>query len=114
VREFTLIVKNGKNGDNRVSAALIWVNEKQVMRVEEFNQQVDELRRTRLLEKENELMVEPRSKPGAFITLNIMGEGRNTPPVANAGPDQEKQGCRPFSQNLDTSRLCKKRKLGSD
>lgn len=85
---FILFVKNGRNGTNRVSAALIWINGKQIIGVSDFNNQVDSLARPVVLKAVNEIKVELRSKPGDFITINIIGLGLNTPPVAHAGPDQ--------------------------
>lgn len=85
---FLLLVENGKNGTNRVSAALIWVNGKQVIGARDFNNHVDLLTRSVVLKATNEIKVELRSKPGSFITISIIGLGMNTPPVANAGPDQ--------------------------
>ncbi|NWG12949.1 MAG: tandem-95 repeat protein [Acidobacteria bacterium] len=85
---FILTVKNGKNGSFRVSAALIWINGKQIIGVLDFNNQVDLLTRPVAIEAVNEIKVELRSKPGDFITINILGIDMNTPPVAEAGPDQ--------------------------
>jgi len=75
-----LTVKNGKNGSFRVSAALIWINGEKVIGVEDFNNQVDLLTRPVILNATNEIKVELRSKPGAFITINIIGIDMNTPP----------------------------------
>ena len=86
--DFILTVKNGKNGSFRVSAALIWINGKQVIGVSDFNNQVDLITRAITLKAANEIKVELRSKPGDFISINIIGLDINTPPVANAGPDQ--------------------------
>ena len=38
---FTLIVMNGRNGQNRVSSAIIRINGKQILGPSDFNQQVD-------------------------------------------------------------------------
>jgi RHS repeat-associated protein len=85
---FMLTVKNGKNGSFRVSAALIWINGKQIIGVADFNNQVDLLTCPVVLKAVNEIKVELRSKPGDFLTVNIIGIDRNTPPAAEAGPDQ--------------------------
>ena len=86
--EFILTVKNGKNGAFRVSAALIWVNGFQVLGPSDFNNRVDVLTKEIPVRISNEIMVELRGKPGDFISINIVGININTPPVANAGPDQ--------------------------
>ncbi len=54
----------------------------------DFNNQVDLITRAITLKAVNEIKVELRSKPGDFISINIIGVDINTPPVANAGPDQ--------------------------
>ena len=86
--DFMLVVKNGRNGSYRVSAALIWINGKKVVDVSDFNNQVDLITRQVSLNATNEIKVELRSKPGDFININIIGLDINVPPVANAGPDQ--------------------------
>ncbi len=85
---FALVVKNGKDGNNRVSSAVIQINGKQILGPSDFNEQVDLVTRDFTLELSNEITVELSSKPGSFIVVNIIAEGQNTPPVANAGPDQ--------------------------
>ena len=85
---FMLTVKNGKNGRFRVSAASISMDRKQVIGVSDFNNQVNLITRAIALKTTNEIKVELFSKPGDFITVNIMGLDRNTPPVADAGADQ--------------------------
>ncbi len=85
---FALVVKNGKDGNNRVSSAVIKINGKQILGPSDFSQQVDLVTRDFTLRESNEITVELRSKPGSFIVVNIIAEGQNTPPVANAGPDQ--------------------------
>ena len=71
---YTLIVHNGKNGQNRVSSARIWLNDKQILGPSDFNQQVDVITRTVTLKKTNTIKVELMSKPGSFIFVNIIGE----------------------------------------
>jgi hypothetical protein len=85
---FELVVQNGKNGKNRASAALIWINGQQILGPSDFNQQVDVITKSISLKENNEIKVELRSNPGSFIVVNIFGKAQNTPPVANAGPDQ--------------------------
>jgi hypothetical protein len=55
--KFTLIVMNGKNGQNRVSSAIIRINGKQVLGPSDFNQQVDVLKKTLTLKSNNEIKV---------------------------------------------------------
>jgi hypothetical protein len=85
---YTLTVKNGKNGSFRVSAALIWINGKAIVGVSDFNNQVALITRPVALKAANEIKVELRGKPGDFIAITIVGIVKNTPPVANAGPNQ--------------------------
>ena len=52
---------------------------------------MDTLTRAITLKGSNEIKVKLsklRSMPGSFIVVNIIAEGRNTPPEANAGSDQ--------------------------
>ena len=84
----SLTAKNGRNGSYRVSSALIWINGKQIFRASDFNNQVNSLTRSVILKTTNEIKVELRGKPGDFIAITITGSDTNTPPVANAGPDQ--------------------------
>jgi len=55
---FILAVKNGKNGSFRGSSALIWINGKQILRVSDFNNQVNSLTRSVVLKANNEIKIE--------------------------------------------------------
>lgn len=85
---FALRIDNGgANGQfGRVSSAVITLNGLVVVGPSDFNQQVAVIQRTVALQAHNVLSVELRSAPNSGLTLQI--SGLNTPPVANAGPDQ--------------------------
>jgi RHS repeat-associated protein len=86
---FNLIVKNGAQGKNRVSSALLWINGTQVVGPSDFNQNINVITKKISLKKGiNQIKVELRSNPGSFIVVNIAGEKDNRPPVSKAGPDQ--------------------------
>ena len=86
---FKLIVKNGKDGKNRVSSALININGFQIVSPFHFNRNVDLINKSISLKRGiNKIIVEIRSNPGSFIVVTIVGDRLNKPPVANAGPDQ--------------------------
>jgi hypothetical protein len=88
IGDFHLLIKNGENGNNRVSSAIVRINGFQILGPSDFSQQVDSIDKPINLTGTNELKVELRSTPGSFITLKIVGNQQNSPPVANAGPDQ--------------------------
>lgn len=75
---FTVIVKNGDAAGGRLSSAKIVLNGAEIVKPSDFNQQVQEIRRTVVLRKNNTLRVELQSKPGSFITISIV---RNPLPV---------------------------------
>ena len=82
-----LVVKNGDNGKNRVSSAVVLVNNHEVLGPSDFNQNVALIRKPlNSLTSANTINVELRSEPGSFITISVVGK-QNTPPVVNAGPD---------------------------
>ena len=88
----TLSVVNGEaDGSNRISSAVITLNGKNVFTTMAFNQEVYRLRATVDLGPQNLLSVKLESKPGSYLTLEIVAEGQNRPPVANAGPDQTRR-----------------------
>jgi uncharacterized protein YjdB len=88
IGDFHLLIKNGENGNNRVSSAIVRINGLQILGPSDFSQQVDSINKPINLTGTNKLQVELRSTPGSFFTLKIVGNLRNSPPVANAGSDQ--------------------------
>ncbi|MGR9053798.1 MAG: hypothetical protein ACU84J_14225, partial [Gammaproteobacteria bacterium] len=86
---FTLVIKNGSDdGSHRVSSAVITINGLIVVGPDRFNEQVDGIKQSLVLQPDNEIAVEIRGKPKDFITVSIVGEHLNQPPEADAGPDQ--------------------------
>ncbi len=69
---FTIIVQNGDAAAGRLSSAKINLNGTEVIKSSDFNQQVQEIRRTVVLRQSNSLRVELQSKPGSFITISIV------------------------------------------
>jgi RHS repeat-associated protein len=74
---------------------VVTLNNIQVLRPNDFNQQVGQITRAVTVRTTNTLKVEVRSQPGSGFTLTIVRGGssncptvNNRPPVANAGPDQ--------------------------
>lgn len=71
---FILIVENGgAGGTNRVSSASIFVNDVEVVRENDFNQRVGNIRRNVPLGSTNTLRVRLRSAPGSFLSIRIIG-----------------------------------------
>lgn len=72
-------IKNGEEQGNnanewrRVSSAVINLNGSEVVGPENFNQQVLSVEKEILLQSQNTLEVEVRSKPGSFVTIEILG-----------------------------------------
>jgi hypothetical protein len=69
---FTVIVQNGDPAGGRLSSAKIVLNGAEIVKPSDFNQQVQEIRRTVVLRENNTLTVELQSKPGSFITISII------------------------------------------
>lgn len=80
--KFTLLVQNGQDGRNRVSSAAIHLNKVEVISPKEFNQQVDRISKEIQLQSVNLLEVRLTSKPGAFITVSLIGQLAITVKVA--------------------------------
>ncbi|MDH4266320.1 MAG: Ig-like domain-containing protein [Deltaproteobacteria bacterium] len=70
---FLLRLSNGTSeGTNRVSSAVIKLNDQEIFRPSDLNQQIGDLsRRVTLVSGENQLEVRLRSAPGAFVTLEL-------------------------------------------
>jgi RHS repeat-associated protein len=95
----TLCLLNGgaNNQYTRVSSAIGTLNNTQVLRTNDFNQQVASITRAVTLRANNTLRIEVRSAQGSGFTLTIVRGGvancpgsSNRAPTANAGPDQTK------------------------
>jgi len=70
-----LIVKNGEgSGANRISSAIVKINDTQVLGTQDFNQNVYEIGVATSLMEHNTITVELRSKPGSFLTIQIKEE----------------------------------------
>ncbi|MCI0372144.1 MAG: hypothetical protein L0214_12420 [candidate division NC10 bacterium] len=68
---FTLIVENGKDGENRLSSAVLTLNGQAVLRPQDLNQQAARVERVVSLHEENRLEVELRGSPGGFLTVRL-------------------------------------------
>jgi Glucodextranase, domain B/K319L-like, PKD domain len=85
---FTLHLQNGgEDGSNRVSSASVWLNGQLLFDPSAFSQQVAGHDVPVDLTDPSTLQVSLASKPGSELTAWIEGVP-NTPPVADAGPDQ--------------------------
>ena len=69
---FTVIVQNGDVAGGRLSSAKIVLNGTEIIKPSDFNQQVQEIRKTVVLRENNTLRVELQAKPGSFITISIV------------------------------------------
>ena len=69
---------------------MIWLNGAEIVKPNEFKKG-GTIEKPVELGETNSLSVELRSKPGTSITLTIQGAYANTPPLADAGPDQTGQ-----------------------
>jgi hypothetical protein len=91
---YTLSVENGnlQNGQNRVTSALITLNGKpDVGLLRDLTVKTATVEKSVMLRKLNVFSVSVVGKRGSYLTLSIRGQTTNTPPVANAGPDQARQ-----------------------
>ncbi len=78
-----LVIRNGDAEDkHRVTSALIFVNGIQLFGPDDFKQKIPVLEAPVDLADTNELVVELRSKPGTFLTIEIMGETNGLPFVS--------------------------------
>jgi RHS repeat-associated protein len=92
----TLCVVNGGWHHHylRIASAVVTLNSVPVLQPKDFNPRIKRLTRAVTLLAKNTLTVEVRSQPGSGMTLWIATGTRcdgNTPPVADAGPDQTVQ-----------------------
>ena len=87
---YTLSVENGnlKTGQNRVTSAVITLNGNLVVGLRDLTAKTATVEKSVTLSKLNVFTVLVEAKRGAYITLSIRGQTANTPPVAEAGPDQ--------------------------
>ena len=82
VSPYNLHVVNGDaNGNYRISSATISLNGVQILGPSDFNQNVATIDRSVTLQSTNTLQVTLASKPGSFLTINILGtNGDHTGP----------------------------------
>jgi hypothetical protein len=88
--QYTLSVQNGNplTGQNRADSAVISLNGKIVVGLRDLTAKTASVEKPATLRKLNVITVLVVGKKGSFITFSIRGQTANTPPVANAGPDQ--------------------------
>lgn len=70
----TLKVFNGENGQNRISSASIMLNGVEVVKENEFNQQVDSIVKPVQCRGSNRMTVTLLSAPQGFITVGVYGK----------------------------------------
>ena len=68
---FTLVVKNGRNGQDRVSSAILRINGKQILGPSDFNQRVDRIVKPVSLEDSDQITVVLNSGPGSYLTVSV-------------------------------------------
>lgn len=75
-KRFTLFIQNGQGNEraDRVTSAVIEINEVRVIGPEDFGKQVDEITRPVSLLAENRIAVELRGKPTTSLVLTVLGE----------------------------------------
>ncbi|MBI2451143.1 MAG: PQQ-binding-like beta-propeller repeat protein [Parcubacteria group bacterium] len=71
-------IQNGENSTNRVSSAIIKLNDQTIVPPNEFNQNVPGLSKGIVLQQTNTLEVELRSMPNSRLTVTIRREMINT------------------------------------
>lgn len=74
-RTFRLIVENGAGGRPPISSGSIRLNDAEVIRERDFNQQVARIERSVRLGPVNRLVVRLASKPGGTLRLTVGGDG---------------------------------------
>jgi YD repeat-containing protein len=85
----TLTVQNGDSSKTRVTSATLQLNGAVVVSPADFKRTVTRIDKPVSLQPQNTLIVELNGKPGSFIRASVVCPvSGNTPPVANAGPDQ--------------------------
>jgi len=84
-----LIVQNGDSNTTRVTSATLTLNGTVVAGPADFKKTVARLEKAITLQSRNTLLVGLAGPPGSFLVVSITCPvGANTPPVADAGPDQ--------------------------
>lgn len=88
---YTLVVHNGGLQDNTetgelVSSSVIFLNGKQIIGPDDFNQNVTRITEPVVLAAQNELQVEVRGKPGGLIAIEITGVDEEPPALAIISP----------------------------
>ena len=84
---YTLHIYNGGRGNQlkgKISSAVISLNGTEVVRPNEFNQNVSHIEKPIRLSDNNELAVNLRSKAGSGLTIEIIGVDNVPPTIAAA------------------------------
>lgn len=68
---YNLIVENGESGKDKISSASIKLNGSEIVKESEFNQKVEKIQKTVILQKENTLNVKLSSSPSGLIKISI-------------------------------------------
>lgn len=90
---YKIVIQNGTGKINRISSAVIKVNDEIVVAPNEFNQRVEQIVKPVTLKRSNTISAEVRSIPESFIIVTILGEKPPAPAptriieFATANPD---------------------------
>lgn len=68
---YNLIIENGESGKDKISSASIKLNGSEIVKESEFNQKVEKIQKTIILQKENTLSVKLSSSPSGLIKISI-------------------------------------------
>lgn len=68
---YSLIIENGESGKDRISSGTVTLNNKEIVKQNEFNQQVDKIQKTISLQKENTVNIKLASGQNGFIKISI-------------------------------------------
>ncbi len=72
---YKIVVKNGEaNGSNRISSSTITINQVEIFRQSDFNQNVYQLEKPVTLLSNNTLEINLSSPPNSYLTIEIIGE----------------------------------------
>lgn len=87
-KEGKLIIKNGdEDGGHRISSAKVLVNGEELFGTNDFNQQIYHLEASVNLAEDNSIIVELRSGPEGYLTVEVTEEV--DPPTVNLNADPE-------------------------
>src|SRR3990172_7283543 len=68
---YNLIVENGEEGKDRLSSASLSLNGQEIVREDEFNQEIDKIEKTIYLQQKNTLNIKLASGPSGFIKVSV-------------------------------------------